>query len=120
MRVPVTDAITVKRRSETPTTQLHAFKSILKIATRYPGLRRLYVTRYYNDVKVLVDSSPADIAQISEEWQFWQSILIACLKDTIISSSLERTPPQELGLLATDEWLTEVVIDRLWFHVDDQ
>ena len=116
---PITNDI--NQRSETPITQLQAFRSILSLITRYPGLRRIYVTQYADDVKnVTYIVPPVHIEQNAEEWNFWHSVVSACLNDTTISSTVENTPPGKLGLLVNGERSTDAVMERLWSLIDDR
>ena len=71
-------------------------------------------------MKNVTNTVSAHLVLNAEEWNFWHSIVAACLNDTIISSYMENTLPGKLGLLEKGESITESMIEKLWSHVEDQ
>src|ERR1700761_9287156 len=88
-------------RSNTYTIRLQAFKSMLMLMTRYPGLRRLFLAKHKEAVQSLINIPQAPFEHLGEEWKFWHRIVVACFTDRSIVAELEQKPPEELGLLVT-------------------
>ena len=91
-------------------TQLHAFKNIIMLMTRYPGLRRLFLR-----CKHVRQAAPDVWIRIGEtydpKWLFFWRLAARCVWDHDIAPVLEKTLPRELGLICErhgviDELLT--------------
>ncbi|KAJ7113900.1 hypothetical protein C8R44DRAFT_229320 [Mycena epipterygia] len=103
--------------SESSGTQLQAFKSLVALITRYPGVRRIFLGceslrnagKHESDIAVLWDR-PDDIG--GEQWHFHRNFAAACLADLHISSMIEDIPPQSLGCVL-DQCAGLSLIERL-------
>jgi hypothetical protein len=94
----------MSNRSESPLTQAQAFKSIMMLTTRYPGLRRLFnrhlLERGVEDSPMAIASlwmRPGD--EVSLEWQFLLKFTAFCISKSEVSDLLEEVQPSELGSL---------------------
>ncbi|GBE89512.1 hypothetical protein SCP_1601740 [Sparassis crispa] len=81
---------------ESPEVQLDAFKSIISLTTRFPGLRALFVRH--------VDTRVDNLWSVPErnrthEWEFFRKFAIFCLFPNAIANTLEAVRPRKLGRL---------------------
>ncbi|KAJ7104902.1 hypothetical protein C8R44DRAFT_987793 [Mycena epipterygia] len=93
-------------------TQLEAFKSLVALTTRYPGLRRIFLKNtgaQADDVAVLWDR-PGYVCGL--HWQFHRDFAAACMTDLDISSMVEDIPIQSLGSIL-DQCAGLSIIERL-------
>ncbi|KAJ7208850.1 hypothetical protein GGX14DRAFT_110278 [Mycena pura] len=92
---------------------LQAFKTIVDLATRFPGLRLLFlrsvfmagVTVCEADFVLLWDrpNPPA-----GGEWSFWRTLAAICLSDTEISKILEHSMEAEVADYGVEGWLSDI------------
>ncbi|KAJ7767948.1 hypothetical protein DFH07DRAFT_808170 [Mycena maculata] len=92
--------------SESPKTQLQAFKRIVAQVTFYPGLRLLFIRSkrlQWRDVPI----GPISQEAISglwdrpnwapdDEWAFWRTFAATCLSDTSVSAIIEKNSVPDL------------------------
>ncbi|KAJ7118146.1 hypothetical protein C8R44DRAFT_738098 [Mycena epipterygia] len=88
--------------SETSSTQLEAFKCLVALTTRYPGLRCIFLDResfqiagnHESNIALLWDR-PDGIC--GDQWHFHRNFAAACTADMDISSMVEDSLIQSLG-----------------------
>ncbi|SRR5258707_5931157 len=89
-------------RSESPTTRIQAFRNIIVLTTRYPGLRRIFLESLA--IKKLADS-PNEICRLwksaeykpETEVRFTLEFAAHCLAKCDINVYLEGIRPTKLG-----------------------
>ncbi|KAJ7459359.1 G-protein alpha subunit-domain-containing protein [Mycena latifolia] len=93
--------------TESSSTQLEAFKSLVTLTTWYPGLRRIFLSS--EDIS----SAGAEQAEIACLWDrtdetggsqchFFRRFAAACLADRDLSSLVEDIPPQSLSSVSAE------------------
>ncbi|KAJ6542487.1 hypothetical protein DFH09DRAFT_1089042 [Mycena vulgaris] len=106
--------------SESSSTQLDAFKSVVALTTRYPGVRHILLDSGNvnrgedSEIAVLWDRPDQDCGQA---WHFNRNFAAACLTDRDISSLVEAVESQNLGLVS-DERAGLSIIERLVIFSD--
>ncbi|KAJ7499915.1 hypothetical protein FB451DRAFT_47485 [Mycena latifolia] len=78
-------------------TQIDAFRSLITLTTKYPGLRHLFVEcRYVRGIEITEDTISAlwDRSRDScgQDWDFLRKFAAACIADVDISGILEEDP----------------------------
>ncbi|KAJ7201142.1 hypothetical protein GGX14DRAFT_465941 [Mycena pura] len=110
------------------TTQLQAWKSVVELATLFPGLRSVFLhSKRIADVPPTLDgisalwdrSGGGGGIRVGDEieWSFWKTLAATCLSDTSISAVVEQsTVPQLTHCELEDGGLS--VIERLLVALD--
>lgn len=103
--------LTYKSRSETPETQLVAFRCIVTLTTRYLGLRWLFVEHLKSETAP--HPSPSDISELwrkgrenynDREWNFFLGYAAYCVSaPDAITVTAETHKPSDLGLVRDGE-----------------
>lgn len=108
-------------RTEAPTNRLRAFKNVVHLCTRFPGLRKIFLgsnsMRGATSVASIYElwDPPPGRTPPDEEGSFWQGVAAACLSETTTSGLIEATPVAELAH-CQEEALS--VIERLLVEWD--
>ncbi|KAJ7284461.1 hypothetical protein C8J57DRAFT_1669536 [Mycena rebaudengoi] len=98
--------------SESSQTQLQAFKSIIMLTTRYPGIRRLFLGSKHIQ---RVGASEETILKLwnrageycGQGWYFMLQLAAACLADQDISAMVEDSPPRAAASVENDLSMVE-------------
>jgi hypothetical protein len=103
--------------SESPRTQLDAFKGLVSLTTQYPGLRLLFAEcKYVQHGGPCEEAISASWARPGEEcgpdWNFYRDFACACICDDDICRLVENSPPQNMGCVETEEGSLSI-IERL-------
>ncbi|KAJ7459356.1 G-protein alpha subunit-domain-containing protein [Mycena latifolia] len=95
-------------RTESSSTQLEAFKSLVTLTTRYPGLRRIFLSSEDISNAGAEETEIAGLWERTDEsggaqWHFFCRFAAACLADRDLSSLVEDIPPQSFSSVAAEE-----------------
>ncbi|KAJ7803131.1 hypothetical protein B0H14DRAFT_2463894 [Mycena olivaceomarginata] len=113
-----------RSRSTTVDTQLIAFKVLVTVITRYPGIRRMFQTH-----KDLKKASAKDLLfnslwtrpdqSCGDEWNFYRGFAVFCISETALTRLMEAEPPSMLSRVDLDGTLNNVPIEELLGHAKD-
>jgi hypothetical protein len=109
-------------RSTTIDTQLIAFKVLVAVITRYPGLRRQLQT--HRDLKKTSENDPSLNSLwnrpdqfCGDEWNFYRAFAVFCISETALTRLMESEKPSMLCRIDLRGTLNKVPIEELLGHV---
>jgi hypothetical protein len=97
--------------------QCQAFRDIVDLVTRFPGLRLLFLLGTHLDIPTLKDTISTlwdrSTGSPNEEWTFWKTLAETCLTEITISTILDEKSVSDLcdcqegGLSVIEQLLLE-------------
>ncbi|KAF8803961.1 hypothetical protein BYT27DRAFT_6703919 [Phlegmacium glaucopus] len=105
-------------QSHTVDTQLVAFKMLVAVITRYPGIRRLFYHPKDSGqaLSTFKEHWTRAHQDCGDRWNFYRDYSLYCLSDSELTALVEKKLPSELGRLelqvVEDDW-NKIPIEKL-------
>jgi hypothetical protein len=99
---------------------LLAFKNIVVLVTRYPGLRHYFLPfkglKEQTNIKIAVENMwkrKLATDKPDQEWAFFFELAANCISGGEVTKIVEESPEDQMGLVVLDEDTQGGVVERL-------